>query len=713
MIQLIKTPRTWWRITEALIAVLVIGPLGNRLWDWQDIWPWMLVMLVVAFFVAWWRQNEQRTEERKARNRIEMDEDKRKLHEAREQFAILKAVSDLKPTDFGFQYLERGEDPDQGRRPFYRRYIPRQLFRAELVGYSHEGEIFTESSLLQHLESSNHFVILGQPTMGKTRTLYEVVSRVQDGFIISPRKDCPVPDPDVFNLLISSRKVIVVLDDLNDFVGSQVDLSLFCGRARMGLASQWAIAATCRDGAELRAVRDAVDSNIRRLYDDIPLKLTLMPQTLEEKELVAKSAGRLDWNPETGTEYPTPGSIVMEEALRYQRSRFDTLPASQQDVLRAMQLLTDVGVLPITHIRLTATLTHALDRIVPFLGDELDGLADASFIHRPSRQDPTIPETAYIGPNVVTLAESGGVVARYDAIKVALNSIEDTFGLLYLGSTVLERSESLQFALECFQDSLNISPNNFMALTPMSYVLFRMERYAEALEVIDSSLREKPDEEFALLIKGMTLHSINRSAEAIEVLTNVQGSKQYASRALHVKGLALSAVGRDEEAVEAFNEALRASPNFTDSLRPFAQTLLRMRRFREALDAYEATLQLRPDDLVSLYGRGISLLALNMEDKALESFETILKRDPSSQRALRGVASTHFMSGRTREALAACDTLLGLRPDDTSTLFLKGMTLLVEGDPTGAREAFEALVQVEPDALDTNEAFGFIRDLMA
>lgn len=714
MSNLIRDATTWRRISGTLIAVVAIGPLGNRIWDWPNVWPWTLVALVIALLITWWRQGEQQTQDRIAGNRRVMEEGNRKLKEALEQFATFKAVRDLKPDDFGFQYVEPGEDADQGLRPFYHRYIPRQLVRAELVGHSYyEAEIYTESSLIKHLESGNHFVILGQPTMGKTRTLYEVVSGLHDWFIVSPRKDRPVPDSDAFEEIISTRKVVLLLDDLNDFAGSQVDLSLFCSRTRMGLASQWAIAATCRDGAELRVVRDAVDSGIRRLYDDIPLKLTMMAQTLEEKELVATSAGRLDWNPKTGNEYPTPGSIVMEQALRYQRGRFETLPNTQQDVLRAMHILTDLGVLPITHIKLTATLTHVLDRDIPFLGDELDSLAEASFIHRPSRQDPTIPETAYIGSDVVTWADSRGAFTRYEAVKDALLSIEDTFGLLYLGAAVLERSESLLFALECFQNSLKISPNNFMALTPMSSVLLRLGRYAEALEAIELSLKEKPDEEFALLIRGMTLYSSNRSAEAIEVLTRVQESKQYGGRAFHFKGLALSAADRHEEAVEAFNEALKVVPASPEIRRSLGVTLLRIRHFREAHDTYDAILQQRPDDVDSLYGKGVSLLALNIEGEALESFQAILKIDPNSQKALRGIASTHFMRGQTREALEVCDTLLGLDPDDTSVLFLKGMSLLVEQDQSGAREALEALVRLKPDALNANESFGFLRDLIA
>ncbi len=75
--------------------------------------------------------------------------------------------------------------------------------------------------------------------------------------VVSPKKDQPTPPREAFDELFANQRVVLLLEDLNDFAAASVDLPAFCGPNGLGRARVWAVAATCRDGPELGAVKEA------------------------------------------------------------------------------------------------------------------------------------------------------------------------------------------------------------------------------------------------------------------------------------------------------------------------------------------------------------------------------------------------------------------------------------------------------------------------
>lgn len=431
----LKDPRTWYTIVGFLFGILVAGPLGNRLWDWPNVWPLTLLALIAATGVALWRRHVAEQVARREANTLAYRERERRLAELRAEFALCKPVARLQPRDFGYELLDPGEIADVQSRPFYSRYVPRRIVPLAAAESPSPENILTEAVLANHLAAGRDMVLLGQPTMGKSRALYEVVSQLPDWVIISPRKKGGVPLEEAFHEFVTERSVVLVLDDLNNFAtGSAPDLGELREAIRRARPTTFAIAATCRDGSELSVVGNAVDSSLRRFYDDIALKVVLLPQSDEEKAAVAANAGKIDWDASTADLFPTPGSIVMQEALRYQRSRFGhELPGVERDTLRSLRLLTAGGVLPLTQSRIETVLTHVFGRQALHLGEVLDDLAAESFIRRPARQDPCVPELAYLGDAVVTYREGASPVLDFPGLQQALEAAGDDEGLALHG----------------------------------------------------------------------------------------------------------------------------------------------------------------------------------------------------------------------------------------------------------------------------------------
>jgi hypothetical protein len=291
--------------------------------------------------------------------------------------------------------------------------------------------------LIEDLGSGKGFVLLGPPLSGKSRTLYEIVKQMKGYAVLSPTRGKDVPGDAVFSLVTRGRRVILLLEDLNDYVGLKTPLQEFASKLDR-YASEWVVASACGDGPEMAVIKATEGTALGRFYRDmIPLKLKLCPLTAQQKEELARSIGVERWDPQQSEWFPTPGSITMDESMKAMRQRFEhALSPEQQDTLRALQLLAFAGVQPFDHRRLRAVLEHErlFDRRGLHLRDCLTALTQQAFILDPAFQDPVRPEPAYLR-DTVTYITDRDPLQDFTELADVLVELEDHQGLFYLGIT--------------------------------------------------------------------------------------------------------------------------------------------------------------------------------------------------------------------------------------------------------------------------------------
>ena len=312
-------------------------------------------------------------------------------HGALQQFALVKPAESLEPGDLGFEAAALGGSIGPGRRPFYEAYVGRSAATEPPDGPN--GGVYDEAALAEELRSGRGFVLLGQPLDGKSRTLYQVLSGLKGRRIVGPSLSRGLPDDDALSL-VEGEDLILLLEDLHEYAGARVALpELHAALAKR--ASSCVVAATCRDGPELRLVEE----KLGRFYEDVPLKLKLVAPTGEEKGELARGIGE-EWDREAAEDYPNLGSIAMEGHLEAMSLRFRNLLRDRPDhadVLRAMKLLTAASVGALTHRRLEAVLKEAFGRDDVHLGDCLRDLSEQAFLKRgPSPEETAHPEPAYL-----------------------------------------------------------------------------------------------------------------------------------------------------------------------------------------------------------------------------------------------------------------------------------------------------------------------------
>jgi len=557
------------------------------------------------------------------------------------QYSLVKPTEKLRPEDLS---LHRAEASDTDR-PYHSTYIPRISVLYDQLGRKNPQPRYSEDGLAAELRCGREVLLLGQPLEGKSRTLYEVLKRLDGHTVVTPILDRPVPSEDAFRIL-KGRRTILLLNDLTDLVGRQLDLKLFVEKAA-GSAKSLTIAATCRSGSELVAVRESTDVGVRSVYQQIRLRLGLLPPTEKQKGDLVRSLGH-QWDIESADEFPTLGSIVMEQPMKAMLDRFDCLPAEEQDLLRAMRLLASAGVLPFTYDRVRAVLETIFDRRPEHLRDFLDRLALEAFIARPARQDPIDPEPAYLS-GAVRYLEDKAPEDDFAGLLEVLVQLRDVPGLLYLGQTwwllenddcalialnhvtnlepsfprawsnkgaVLDRSGQPEAALAAYDKALRLDPDYTDAWLNKGTALTGMGRLDDAVAAYDRGIEIEPDSADAWISKASALMHLGKWPEVLLACDTALQLRPEEPGVLNIKGIALAEMGNLFDALACFDRARKLEPEFAVAWLHMGAVFAQLDRHSEALDAYDHALEIQPDDPLAWYNKALTLVALEEQDEA-------------------------------------------------------------------------------------------------
>lgn len=127
---------------------------------------------------------------------------------------------------------------------------------------------------------------------------------------------------------------------------------------------------------------------------------------------------------------------------------------------------------------------------------------------------------------------------------------------------------SYEQALQAYDKSTQIDPNNELAWINKANVLLELNRtdeaknaYQKALDITNQTLEADPKNATMWSAKGLLLHNIGNSEEAVKAFDSANTVDPKYEMAWKMKGVILaSELHRYDEAAQAFDGALQANP---------------------------------------------------------------------------------------------------------------------------------------------------------
>ena len=220
-------------------------------------------------------------------------------------------------------------------------------------------------------------------------------------------------------------------------------------------------------------------------------------------------------------------------------------------------------------------------------------------------------------------------------------------------------------ALACFDEAIQLDPNEFKAYNNKGVSLANLLQYNKALACFDETIQLEPNESKAHNNKGHLLATLGRHDEALACFDEAIRLKPDDAGAHYNKGISLADLHRYDQALACFDEAIRLEPDDSDAHYNKGSLLADLHRYDQALVCFDEVIRLKPDDTDAYNNKGASLAALDRQDEALVCFDEVIRLKPE-------IAEAHYNKGvslaaldRHDEALACFDEAIRLKPDDT------------------------------------------------
>ncbi|HUN64279.1 MAG TPA: protein kinase [Candidatus Sulfotelmatobacter sp.] len=249
------------------------------------------------------------------------------------------------------------------------------------------------------------------------------------------------------------------------------------------------------------------------------------------------------------------------------------------------------------------------------------------------------------------------------ASKPTQNSVAYDY---YLRGRSYARRESLEFALQMYEQAIKLDPNFALAHAGIAYIcgIIHEVREHDAKWVVrgeaasSKALELDPNLAEAIVAQARISYSQRKHEEAIDLAKRAIALKPDCEGVYNVLGRVYFASGRFQEAAELREKAIEANGDDYNVFIPIVNALERLgrstelQRYRELeMNALERQLELVPEDV-----RARSLLAadyanMGRPDDAVRHLEMTVALRPNDSNVLYNAACTYAVLGKKQEAL--------------------------------------------------------------
>ncbi len=184
-----------------------------------------------------------------------------------------------------------------------------------------------------------------------------------------------------------------------------------------------------------------------------------------------------------------------------------------------------------------------------------------------------------------------------------------------------KQNNDFEGALQDFNRSLELSPNEHGSRVGKGNVFFEQRQYQAAINEYNYVLERKPDYAAALSSRGASYSALGQYEKALQDINRALELKPTDLNSIKNKAVALSAIGQHETAIEVFQEYLGYEPRNVDIINALAIEYQYLNQHPRAVEILTQAIQIDPNRGVLYNNRGISYGNQGQNPQALADFQ--------------------------------------------------------------------------------------------
>ena len=488
------------------------------------------------------------------------------------------------------------------------------------------------------LKNEEHILIIGKPMIGKTRTAFEAIKKLEKFSVIKPKPESIEGIEKVKIPPLSNKNFILFLDELKYFIDKNVEDLVDRLRKK---SKKLLVVATCRTGEELDLVKEELLS-LYREFTNIHLEEVSQDDCKKLAEDIKKEDKKFEWKTERFDGTPG-GSVTLD--LKDMEERYKKA-GNGKVILKALKLLREAGLFLYKEVRVKDICEDIFELSTErYIWEELiNNLKGNGFIT-------TDRDIIDIYPSYLDFCVSDYDPSLNDLmeLKNILIRTLDSGDLLYFGNGFYYKKD-FTHAKDCYLEALKIYPEYAAAHNSYGYVLTKLGEAEEAKGRYDKAkkLYEEAKEEHKKAIRINPYYASDHNSlgyvltklgeikgeygeakrlfeEAVEEHRRAIGLRPEYVPAHHSLAYALGILGRNKEAEKEYREAIRLNPDSPFAHNLLGHLLVKLERVEEAEKEYREAIRIKPEYPSAHNNFGHLLTKLGRWEEAEKEYRKAIK----------------------------------------------------------------------------------------
>jgi len=253
-----------------------------------------------------------------------------------------------------------------------------------------------------------------------------------------------------------------------------------------------------------------------------------------------------------------------------------------------------------------------------------------------------------------------------------------------------------------FRKTIQLNPGCWMAYNNLG-VLLSSNRVEEAMEMYQQSLRINPNNAEAHLNMGNALLQSGQLAGARDEYQEAVSLRPNFAEAHHNLGVVLSRLGQWREATGQWEQAVQIDPNYSDAQVNLGAALAQAGDMEGAIRHLTLALEITPDNVEALDDAGNIMLGLGRAPEAIPYYEHALRLQPDSAQAHNNIAIALTRLGRVSDAITHWKLAVQINPLYADAHYNLGVALEQMGKVDQAIEQYQRTLQIKADYGDAQQ----------
>jgi protein O-GlcNAc transferase len=266
----------------------------------------------------------------------------------------------------------------------------------------------------------------------------------------------------------------------------------------------------------------------------------------------------------------------------------------------------------------------------------------------------------------VTFAQQGRLDEASKCFQQALQLQPDNADAYNNMGIVLDLQHKHDEAIRHYRRALELRPNLVATYYNLAIVLHKVGQLDEAIASFQQALHLKPDHVDAYNNLAIVLMDKDRLDEAIACCRKALQVDPKHPGAYCNLGNIFQRQNKLDEAARCYEEALRLNPKFAEACNNLAKTFQDQRQWGPAVEYYERALELNPNFAEAHYNLGNALRDLGKLEDAVAKYRHTIRLKPEFPFAHNNLGDALLKQGRPDLAAASFRQALLLKPDLTT-----------------------------------------------